>query len=208
MRALWRGPRGEPSGVPDDGAGDADLAALARHDPHAYEALFRRYWDPVFRYCYHRLGSWEDAEDAAGQVFADAFAGRGQFAERGGGSAGSFRSWLFWIAHNEVVSGYRRRERRPAVPLAAAYGLADPAPSPEALAVDADAHDRALALLARLPEDQRRVCELRLAGLSGKEIAEVLGKHHDAVRTAQSRAEARLRDLIGVAAAGKGAPRG
>jgi DNA-directed RNA polymerase specialized sigma24 family protein len=54
-----------------------------------------------------------------------------------------------------------------------------------------------LALLRRLPsDDQRRVCELRLAGLTGQEIAAVLGKRHDAVRQLQSRAIERLRQLM------------
>jgi DNA-directed RNA polymerase specialized sigma24 family protein len=43
------------------------------------------------------------------------------------------------------------------------------------------------------------VVELRLAGLSGPEIALALGRSPGAVRLAQFRAYARLRDLLGPA---------
>jgi DNA-directed RNA polymerase specialized sigma24 family protein len=52
--------------------------------------------------------------------------------------------------------------------------------------------------LAQLPEEQRRVVELRLAGMNGPEIALALGRSHDSVRTTQRRALARLRTLLGV----------
>ena len=55
-----------------------------------------------------------------------------------------------------------------------------------------------LGLLPRLPDDQRRVLELRLAGLRGPDIAHVLGRSHGAVRVAQYRAIARLRTMLGV----------
>jgi DNA-directed RNA polymerase specialized sigma24 family protein len=52
--------------------------------------------------------------------------------------------------------------------------------------------------LTRLPEGQRRVVELRLAGLTGPEVAAALGRSHDAVRSEQRRALAALRELLGI----------
>jgi RNA polymerase sigma-70 factor (ECF subfamily) len=54
--------------------------------------------------------------------------------------------------------------------------------------------------LGHLPDDQRRILELRLAGLSGPETAAALGKTHGAVKIAQHRAFTRLRGLLGVGA--------
>ena len=51
-------------------------------------------------------------------------------------------------------------------------------------------------MLACLPETERRVCELRLSGLTFAEIAVVLKKRGEAVRKAESRAEERLRWLL------------
>ena len=51
-----------------------------------------------------------------------------------------------------------------------------------------------------LTDDQRHVVELRLAGLSDHEIAEVLGRKYATVRTIQRRALIRLQALLGVTA--------
>jgi RNA polymerase sigma-70 factor (subfamily 1) len=51
--------------------------------------------------------------------------------------------------------------------------------------------------LARLPEDERDVLELRhLQGMTLKEVADTLGRRHDAVRRLCSQGERRLRALF------------
>jgi RNA polymerase sigma-70 factor (ECF subfamily) len=52
-------------------------------------------------------------------------------------------------------------------------------------------------LLRQLPPEQARIVELRLAGLTGVEIALVLGRTPNAVKVAQYRAYSRLRALVG-----------
>src|SRR5687767_11861893 len=173
---------------------DAALVADARVDRHAFAPLYERYRDDVLRYTFYCLGDWEEAADAAQQIFANAMAGLPRFIDRGD----SFRPWLFRIAHNEVCTRQRGRSRRPQNQLHDADDMADPAPSPEEVAIAADDHARLRALLAHLPPARRQVCELRIAGLTDKEIAHILGKSDGAVRTAQSRAVAQLRDLLGV----------
>jgi RNA polymerase sigma-70 factor (ECF subfamily) len=175
-------------------ASDVALVAAARLDRLAFAPLYERYRDDVLRYCFYCLGDWDEAADAAQQVFANVLAGLPRFADRGD----SFRPWLFRIAHNEVCTRQRQRSRRPQSQLQDAAEIVDPAPSPEDITIAADDHQRVRLLLGRLPPDRRRVCELRFAGLSDKEIAGILGKSEGAVRTAQSRAIAQLRDLLGV----------
>jgi RNA polymerase sigma-70 factor (ECF subfamily) len=197
--------RGGSANGAADAASDASLVARAKRDPDAFGLLYERHRDRIVRYCFYRLGDWADAEDAANEVFAGAFVRLGRFDDRGD----AFAPWLFRIAHNEVVDRYRRRASRAEVPLDAVAFYPAPGPLPDEAAADADAHDRVLALLAQLPtEDQRRVCELRLAGLTGEEIAAVLGKRHDAVRQIQGRALERLRVLLTAATVGKEASRG
>jgi RNA polymerase sigma-70 factor (ECF subfamily) len=192
MTGAWREPRGEER-APTARADDAHLVLAAqRGDACAVARLYERYQDPVLRYCFYRLGDWEDAGDAAQQVFADALGALARFRDRDDG----FRSWLFRIAHNEVTDRQRRRVRRPDASLAFATGLPDRVPSPEECAVTADEVQHLRMALARLPDEQRAVTELRLAGLSGPEVAAALGLSHDAVRKAQSRALARLRALL------------
>jgi RNA polymerase sigma factor (sigma-70 family) len=104
--------------------------------------------------------------------------------------------------HAHVVTDvYRDRGRRPSEPLAEDFDVVDPDPSPEEAAVASDERRRLRSLLAHLTPDQQQVIELRLAGLSGSEIGEILGRSRGAVNLAQHRAVKRLHRVDGRSAA-------
>jgi RNA polymerase sigma-70 factor (ECF subfamily) len=194
MRSLarTRPPTPEPSPAMTLLHDDVWLVATAKADPCAFAPLYARYFDPVYRYCYRQLGSPEAAADAAAQVFTKAIAALPGYREH----QASFRSWLFAIAHNVLVD--EARARRPTAPLDAALNMADVGASPEDAALAAETTQTIVFLLTQLPPDQRRVMELRLAGLTGPEIAHALGRSLGSVKIAQVRAIARLRIALGV----------
>ena len=167
--------RGRPAG----GAGEGGSAGLRS----ALCPLF----DPVYRYCYRRLGHPEAAADATSHVFTKALAALPGYRE----DAPSFRSWLFAIAHNVITDDLRAR--RPIAPIDEAAHIAATGPSPEDVVLTGEAGRTVHTLLAQLPPDQRQILELRLAGLTGPEIAAALGRSLGAVKIAQVRAFARLR---------------
>ena len=193
LRLRLRGTRGEAGNqAPDLTASDAELAARAVDDGDAFAALYARYVESVYRYCFHRLGERTAAEDATSLVFVRALAALPRYRERG-----SFRAWLFAIAHNVVIDHARRAHRSGAGregPLADDF--VDPAPSPEEVVVASLAADSLQALLAELPEDQRQVLELRLSGLASPEVARLLGRSPTAIRSLQFRAVERLRRIL------------
>jgi RNA polymerase sigma-70 factor (ECF subfamily) len=176
---------------------DAPLVAAARADPAAFEPLYRRYVVPIYHYTYRRLGSKEAAEDATAQIFTKALAAMPT--HRPSGS--TFRSWLFAIAHNVLVDA--ERARRPSHDLDMAAPLIDPAPGPEAHAIAAERQAEMNTLLLAVPPEQRRVLQLRLAGLSTDEIARALDTSPGAVRASQCRAVKRLRLVLGLAPRGE-----
>jgi RNA polymerase sigma-70 factor (ECF subfamily) len=167
--------------------GDARVVALAKSDPRAFAPLYARYVDPVYRYCYRRLGNPEAAADATSHVFAKALAALPSYRE----DAPSFRSWLFAIAHNVIADDLRAR--RPVAPIEEAAYISATGPSPEDEVLTGETGRTVHTLLAQLPPDQRQILELRLAGLTGPEIAAALGRSLGAVKIAQVRAFARLR---------------
>jgi RNA polymerase sigma-70 factor, ECF subfamily len=173
-----------PAGTSDD----AELAALAQVDRQAFALLYRRYVDAVHRYCYRRLGNREAAEDATSLVFTKAFASLPTY------RAGSFRSWLFAIAYHVITDDLRAR--RVVAELDAASEVLDREPTPEEIVMAVEASSSVVRLLDQLPIGQRRVVELRLAGLTGQEAADVLGCSLGAVKIAQVRGYRRLRDLL------------
>lgn len=179
------------AGTPAANTDEATEVARAKRDRQAFAPLYIRYFDRVYAYCYRRVGTAEEAADATSVVFARAMAALPSCREA------AFRSWLFAIAHNVLADEYRtRRLHRP---LDDALELADRRPSPEEEAISEEARAIVTRLLAELPPDQRHVLELRLAGLSSKEIGDVLGKQANAVDQAQFRAMTRLRVLTGKA---------
>jgi RNA polymerase sigma-70 factor (ECF subfamily) len=164
----------------------ARAAALNRH---AFAALYQGYFDPIYRYCYARLGSQERAEDAAHQVFVRALEAIDRYQE-----SGHSREWLFAIAHNVVAN---EAARRTAASLDLENDILDAAASPERLALDAAEREALREAVAGLPTDMRRAIELRIAGLTGREVAAEMERSVDAVKMLQGRAIARLRAELG-----------
>jgi RNA polymerase sigma-70 factor, ECF subfamily len=190
MRSTLSSPPQNSPGMVSILSEDARQVALAKSDPRAFAPLYARYFDPVYRYCYRRLGQPEAAADATAQVFTKVLAALPGYRE----DAPSFRSWLFAIAHNVITDDLRAR--RPVAPIAAAAHVAAADPSPEEVVLTGETGRQVHALLSSLPADQRQILELRLAGLTGPEIAATLGRSLGAVKIAQVRAFARLRATL------------
>jgi RNA polymerase sigma-70 factor (ECF subfamily) len=171
---------------------DRDQAQVvaAQHDPRAFAPLYLRYVDLVYAYCQRRLGTQEAAEDATSLVFIKALAALPRYHA----GDGTFRGWLFAIAHNVVIDS--QRAVRPTQPLVELGELCDGAPGPDEAALAAEAERTMRTVLTTLAPEQRRVLELRLAGLSTAEISTALGRRPGAVRALQFRAVSRLRGLL------------
>jgi RNA polymerase sigma-70 factor (ECF subfamily) len=177
--------------VPDWMADDDDAAwaMRARTDRAAFGLLYDRYVDRIYAYCRRRLQTQEAAEDATSQTFLKALGAIARYRPE----AGTFRAWIFTIANRVVIDGYRRE--KPAAPLDGIGEVQDSEPGPEHVAIDREASRELYALVDRLPEEQANLIQLRLAGLTDREIAEVLGRSYGAIRVAQHRAIKRLQEL-------------
>ena len=178
---------------------DGQLVAAAQHALPAFEHLYRRHVQEVYRYCARRLSSEMDAADATSQVFTRALTNIRSCQPE------TFRPWLYTIARNVVIDHYRAA--RPVSVLDEALDIADETLGPEDLTILSDQRRTVERALTQLPDGERSVIELRLAGLSAVEIAAALGKTRNAIDQAQFRAIARLRDLLCPANLSKGASR-
>lgn len=175
-------PEPKPAELPD-----AHLVRMAQRDPAAFVHLYDRYVAAVYRYCACRLPATA-AEDATSIAFLNALKAIGRLDSETAG----FRPWLFTIAHNAVIDQTRVRRHDPIDDLA----IEDPAQALDDRVVAIDQRQAVRRAVAQLPPDQRQVIHLRLASLTGPEIAETMGRSHEAVRALQHRAIKRLRTLI------------
>lgn len=170
------------------GNDDEAIMRAAQHDPTAFAPIYQHYVDPIYRFCFRRLGNRAVAEDATSRTFERAMAALPRYRH------GSVRAWLFTIARNTITDLYR--QARPTEPIAGRWDIADGQRGPEAEAIASDEAAWVYRTLNHLNPDQRAVIELRLAGLTNLEIAQVLGRSHGFVRTVTYRALHKLRDVM------------
>jgi DNA-directed RNA polymerase specialized sigma24 family protein len=95
-----------------------------------------------------------------------------------------------------VVTDLHRR-RKPNLDIEKALDVDSREPGPEELFISAETHLLVQAMIERLTLEQQRIVALRLAGLTGPEIAVITGRDPQAVKSMQFRAYARLRRWLG-----------
>ena len=160
------------------------LAALAAHDPDAWQSLFERYYDKMYRFAYVRTGDASAAEEIAAEVFVAATKGMRRYKDTGA----PFASWLYRIARNLTADHLDKRRRRPVVALDAvevSVGAWDGAVE--------DAADIAKAL-SELTREQQEVLLLRFfSDCTLEETAGAMGKKVGAVKVLQHRALAAMK---------------
>jgi RNA polymerase sigma-70 factor (ECF subfamily) len=100
---------------------DASIIARSRHDPHAFEELFDRYWPALHAFCCARAA--EAGEDVAAETFRVAFDKRRRYQT----AYEDARPWLYGIAVKLRQHHFRDRRRRDAVALRSAQLTRRPA---------------------------------------------------------------------------------
>ena len=157
-------------------------------DPDAWELLYRRAYPRLVAYARRRLASSEQAEEAVSETMLRAMDRIGGYRS---GPAG-IHPWLFGIARNVVLETYRAGGRHRQPDPGALTDATDG--DPESLVLRSEEHRLLADAFCRLSASDQDVLELRvIAGLGAEQVAELTGRGAGAVRTAQSRALARLR---------------
>jgi RNA polymerase sigma factor (sigma-70 family) len=176
---------------------DQQLIDRARGgDARAYDQLVRRHQQLAFRTACVLTGSPADAEECVQDGFVKAWSALGRFRP-----GAEFRPWLLAIVANEARARRRAMGRRRAWTERAAHderwtpsrGEAG-VPSAEATVLERERRATLVQALARLPERDREVIELRyLLDLPEADIAAALGCRRGTVKSRLSRALEHLR---------------
>lgn len=183
------------SSPPDDRL----VSRAASGDGAAFEDIYERYHQPLYRYALSVMRDPQDAQDVLQSTMERALRSVG--AQR---TSGGLRAWLFSIAHNEAQRTLEKRpDKADGEALLAGGGELRPGAEASALgaglvgsSADAEAAGRErlrqlMADLESLPSQQRSALVLReLSGLESDEIGTALGISAPAAR--QSVYEARV----------------
>lgn len=154
----------------------------------AFRAVYLALVDDLVSFAHGMVSDLRTAEDIVQQSFVELVRAAPKL--RGGGKA--LNSWLYRSVRFGCLDEYRRRSRRREVPV---EQLPDTPQVHDPLFghLDPDLEEA----LAGLNKRQRTVILLRhVAGLSGDEIADVIGSTRRAAYAVLARAEARLRSLL------------
>lgn len=164
-----------------------------QRDHEALTQLYEANFDKIYRYVAVKIGDRVEAEDITQQVFLNAIESISRFKWRGT----SFSTWLYRIAHNQIVDYLRRKSKRPMVPLEKAVTRSSADPT-EVAELNVDIAQLAEAT-KKLTKAQREVISLRFAsGLSIAEVAEIMGKSQGAIKALQHSAIVSLRKILAV----------
>jgi len=155
----------------------------------AFEALYARYRGPLYRYFLRLAGDAAQANDLYQGCWEKVIRARRRYRP-----GGSFRGWLFRIAHNHAMDGFRRQ------PPVTALRDDEPDPAEPGPASQAEAEERArrlAAALAELPPEQRDAVLLKLeGGLDLDAIARATGVGRETAKSRLRYGVARLKQTL------------
>ncbi|HUP28019.1 MAG TPA: sigma-70 family RNA polymerase sigma factor [Chloroflexia bacterium] len=164
-------------------------------DPEAIGWLYECYFERIYRYIYLKVGDATDAEDITEQVFLKMIEAVHGFQWQGS----TFASWLYRIAHNQVIDALRQHTRRPQVPLEpVAETLRSERDDPQSHAERVDFRDHLKEAMSHLTDLQAQVIALKFGGeMSNAEVAAILGRTEGAIKALQYSALQNLQKLMG-----------
>jgi RNA polymerase sigma-70 factor (ECF subfamily) len=160
-----------------------DSALMLRYkdgDTAAFETLYRRHNDSLYRYLLRRCLDREAAEDVFQEVWGKIIKSRRSYRR-----TAKFTTFLYRVAHNCFIDHIRRNKRHLAKSVADPDLIENPSDEPDLAAEKGLARQRMELALLELPDEQRDVFLLHEeAGLTLDTIAHVTGVNRE---TAKSR---------------------
>lgn len=170
---------------PDEGL----LASFRAGDDRAFGLLFDRYNPRLTTYALRMLRRREEAEEICTETFVRVVEGRAPV-------GGSVAAWLFTITHRLCLDRLRARSRHARLLQWFGWSMPGP-PSPEDVVSLDQRAGRLLRAIGDLGDEHRAVVWLTYAeGLSGAEVATVVGKTEQQVRSKLTYARTLLRDAL------------
>ena len=166
------------------------LEQAANGNTEAFQILYERYRDPIFRFAYRMLGSTEAAEDVA----HDCFLGLIKEPRRFDREKASLRTYLYAAARNQAAKRYQAFGRESAIEELPNEPRLSDRHQPIRQVLDGELTAEVRKAIASLPSLQREALVLfEYEELSLAEIAAVVGVDSNTVKARLFRARDKLR---------------
>ncbi len=155
----------------------------------AFQTLYMRHLDAIYRYFFYQTKNKFLAEDLGQDVFIRIWKAIDHYDEK----KGSFKSWMYRIAHNLLIDHYRGKKS-----LTLKEGIE--ASYTEDWLEKLDKSEKIQKIkgeLGNLPDDYREVVVLRFfEDMTVEEVATIMEKSEENVRVIQHRAIRKLKEKI------------
>ena len=172
-----------------------DSALMLRYqdgDVSAFETLYRRHKDPVYRYLLRMSGHPDAAEDVFQEVWGKIVKARDKYRP-----TARFTTFLYRVAHNCFIDHVRRNRRHAGAAEFRPELVSDDGESLELTTERQLAKRRLAEALGTLPEEQRDAFLLHEeGGLNVDQIATVTGCNRETAKSRLRYAVAKLRAAI------------
>lgn len=171
---------------------DSLVQRAQKRDTEALAQLYEAYFDKIYRYIAMRVRNEMEAEDITQQVFMKVLQSISSYKNQGV----PFSSWLYRIAHNQVVDFLRQQNKKATVDIDG-LPLPDMGDDPQQMMEQQVDIEELKKATKRLTESQQEVLSLRFTGeLSIAECAQIMGKSEGAIKALQHSAVLALRRAL------------
>lgn len=168
------------------------MVERAQQNRAHFEPIYQLHSDSVYRMCLRACGDPDLADDLTAKVFLTILERIHTYKPQAGSS---FRSWVFVIAKNMVRDHWRRTNRIHRL-FDDRAEIRDESVGPEELAIHRIQLAELRVALDTLNERHRTIIEYRLSGLTTAEIADTMNITISALKSAQTRAYANVRQQL------------
>jgi RNA polymerase sigma-70 factor (ECF subfamily) len=86
---------------------EMELVKAAQDNPRCFEPLYKRYYEQIVKFVYHRIENKEEAFEITSQVFYKALENLQKYKNQGV----PFSAWLFRIANNELNARFKKNKK-------------------------------------------------------------------------------------------------
>jgi RNA polymerase sigma-70 factor (ECF subfamily) len=179
--------------LPDRDTDERLLERAASGDEAAFDILYLRYRDLLFRFAYRFVGSAAAAEDVTHDCFLSLIKQPGRFKPE----RGSFRTYLYAVARNLSLKYFNTSGREAAMEEIRDEPAASDRQHPMRKVLDDELSSRVQSAVINLPPLQREALILfEYEDLSLAEVAAVVGTDVGTVKARLYRARERLRQEL------------
>jgi len=158
------------------------MLILKSGDNYAFDSLYQRHDDHLYRYLLRKCGDKTIAEDLSQDIWLKLFNTRERY-----NVYAKFIHYLFKIAHNHFIDYCRRNKNNPVImDIDAIADLipGDDAEEPSIKVEGEDGYKAILQFVYQLPDEQREVFLLKeVSGLNVTEIADITGASKETVKS-------------------------